>query len=317
MTDKNNIYYLAQKKKEQKKYKKQRNYKKPIIYILFFLIIVFISYYYISHDQIDVAVARYGELVDGFSTEALIIRDESNYKTPYSGKIELMQEEGSRVSYGQSVIKIEKKTIYNKAAGLISYASDGLEEKLSPGKVKNMNLKEFQSYKRNFKQLTNNNYLNKGETAYRVINSNIMLLVIRTNIKELERYRLNEKVFIKHNIKQDLITGKVLHKYRGEKDGLLIIELNPFIEEWLNIRRVDINFIKNIYRGVLIPKNAVFTQPGGQGVLVVSPDRKIQFKKVKILERNHQTVIISGIEAGESVIANPESVNYGKGVDTL
>ncbi|MTI61660.1 MAG: hypothetical protein FH762_17025 [Firmicutes bacterium] len=314
----NNIYYLAQKKSNYKnhQYRRDRFNKRRFLIAVFLLIVFILFIYFIGfYNRIVIVRARYGELVDGFTTKALIVRDEQVYYSPVSGNIELNLTEGSRISYGQRVMRVGDYSLINHRAGIISYATDGLEDSLGFESIIELTPDKYNKYKRNYKQLVNGNYLNKGEPAFRIIANN-MYLVLQVTTEEIERYWLNEKVFLKApDIKKGLIDARVVNKMVFDKKALMLVKLIPFVPEWLNNRWVEVEFIKNIYRGIIIPYKALFIQPEGEGVLVYNTNNgKIEFKKVKVLERTKQGLIVEGIEIGESIIENPSSVDYGKGV---
>lgn len=59
-----------------------------------------------------------------------------------------------------------------------------------------MTVDKYRSYKRNFKQNFNNDYIRKGQALFRIINNNNMYLIIPCDKEEIRRYRLMETVFI-------------------------------------------------------------------------------------------------------------------------
>ncbi len=314
---KDNLYYLAQKKNDYKygKNKKKRKKGKYIFFFICLLVFFSIAYYYLTINRIDLVTADYNEIVDGFSTKGLLIRDEKKYYADQTGHIILLKEEGERVGYGQDIIKINNNILYNHNPGLVSYAIDNLEEKLTPKNIDNINIRNFSNYKRQYKQLLNNDYIEKGQALFRIINNDSFYIIIKTDFNEIERYRNNEKVFIKPDFLENrILEANIVKKVFEGNEGLLIIKVNTFVKEWLNIRRIDFTFIKNIYRGITIPRKAVFTIPSGQGVLVYQTDGRYKFSKVNIVYGNDQFVIVSGVEIGQKIIINPEDVDYGRGV---
>ncbi|MDI3546385.1 MAG: hypothetical protein PWR10_37 [Halanaerobiales bacterium] len=311
---KRNHYYLG-----QKNYKRRTKGEKNLIYLLLFIFIIIllfsIGFFLLNRQHGSVVLARYGQIVDGFQTRGLLVREERVYYSPHSGKIILKQGEGDRVSYGQKVLQIGDLVLHNHQPGIISYATDGLEERLTPGILKKLSIRDFNHIKRDYRQLVNGDYLKEGQPAFRIINNNYLYIVIKTDASEVQRYRINEVVFLKPlKLNKGLIDGRIAYKVINGKEGLLIVKLNPFISEWLNQRWVEIIFIKNIYRGVVIPREAVFTKPEGEGVLLYNHDGSYVFQKVKVLEGNEDKVIVEGLEIGESLIENPAVVDFGRGV---
>src|SRR6056297_2266282 len=89
--------------------------------ILFILIITgIIAVQIFGAARFETVFAEQGEVIDGFWTEALVIRDEKVIKAPVSGRVEFSDIEGDRASYGSKVAEIKHqaktKNVYNKEA---------------------------------------------------------------------------------------------------------------------------------------------------------------------------------------------------------
>ncbi|MEJ6950923.1 HlyD family efflux transporter periplasmic adaptor subunit [Natronospora cellulosivora (SeqCode)] len=306
----NNVYYIAEKRKissENKIYYKRKWFL--LLIILFF----FIAYFYLINNRVLLYTVHYGEVVDGFKTEGLVLRNETVFYSNESGYIQLRKSEGERIFYGEEVLKINDKLIYNRQAGLISYANDGLE-RLNPYTLDYISIDEFKSYQRNFSQNISGDYLREGQVAYRIISNNKLYIVIKNTTREINRYRINERVFIQApDIRNSLIQARVKDIYLGEENSLMLISLDNFIDQWLNTRWVEVEFIKNIYRGMIIPREAIFISPEGQGVLLYRNGDYI-FREINILNGNRENVIVNGLRIGDQIVVNPEELNYGRGV---
>lgn len=203
-------------------------------------------------------------------------------------------------------------TIFNHTSGLVSYATDGLENRFNVKFIDNIKPSLFNNFQRDYNQLVNGDYINKGQPLYRIINNSLVFLVVKTDRNEINRYQIHEVVFIRWNkLNTGLIKGRVIDKIIYDDGSYLVVELNRFVREWLNMRSVQIDFIKNIYRGIVIPRDAIFTQPEGEGVLVCTPEGDFIFRTVKVLDGTSKRVVVEGIEVGDKVVINPEVINYG------
>ncbi len=308
------IYYI-----DQQRYKQKKPGNKKILLFLFLIIIFlgFVGLFWLGNRS-EVIFARYGEVVDGFSTRALIVRDEKVQPALRSGYVNLKFSEGERIGHGKKVLQLKNNdnsySVYNSYPGIISFATDGLEGYLTPEILTKLSSDDFSRMVRNYKQLVDGDYLSKDQPAFRIINNNQLYLVIKTEIDEVRRYRINEVVFVRDSrLNTDLIEGKIINKTMSEESGLLTVKLNRFIKEWLNLRWIEIEFVKNIYRGVVIPREAIFTQPEGEGVFISFSDSNYEFKNIQIIDGDEDRVVVEGLEVGDKIIANPKSVNYGRG----
>ena len=309
MVDHNN--YFSSKQYKRRGYRK--NKVMVLLISLALILVLLLLYYRLFFNKANIILAHYDQVIDGFEVQGLVIREERVRYSPYSGYIVLRKKEGERVDYGNEVIKIDDQLLYNYRPGVISYSSDGLEEVLQPDRLAEMTINDYKQARRNFKQLVNGNYLKKGQAAFRIIDNYQMYVVIETEASEAKRYRINETVFFQSDqYAHGLIDGRVAHKIVTGDQGLIIVALNMFIKEWLSLRWLDLKFIKNIYRGIVIPRKAIFTQPEGEGVLIYQPDGTHTFREVRIINGNAEEVVVDGVEVGESVIENPAAVNFGR-----
>nr|WP_114474566.1 HlyD family efflux transporter periplasmic adaptor subunit [Halanaerobium sp. DL-01] len=297
---------------------KRKSFKKRFLpYVIFFIVFVLIIIitHILDFSDYDIITAAHGEIIDGFETKALIIRDEKNIKSPAAGKVNLSSLEGDRISTGTKVAEISLEngnlSIYNKIPGILSYATDGLESTVIPSNMNKLDLNNIEKYKGNYRHLISGNKIEQGKTLYRIINNFRLFLIVPAEKEEAERFRINEIIFLTEQKKTDLIRGRIIDITEGIDKSFIFVKMDIFVPKWINIRWIDINFIKNIYRGIKIPRSAVFTQPSGQGVLKLSGYNKHVFQEVIVVDGDQENVIVKGLEVGVQVIVNPEDFNYG------
>jgi len=289
---------------------------KPFV-IIFILIIAFIIGIQIfGAARFETILAAQGEVIDGFWSETLIVRDEKVIRAPISGRVELMVGEGDRLASGRKLAEInsssKKQKIFNHQAGIVSFAVDGLENKVNIDKLEQINLSKFEDLKGNYKHLLSGDRVKKGEPLYRIVNNFKLFLVVKVPDSQADRFRINELIFIEQRNSDKLYEARIVDIRPDLDNTFFFIELEQFIPEWTSRRRIELNIIKNIYRGIKIPRKALFSQPSGQGVLKVSGYNKYQFQELVILDGNDDQVIVSGLEIGEEIITNPEDFDYGR-----
>lgn len=285
--------------------------------IIFILIIAFIIGIQIfGAARFETILAAQGEVIDGFWSEVLIVRDEKVIRTPIAGRVELMVGEGDRLASGRKLAEInssnQKQKIFNRQAGIVSFAVDGLEKEVNVDSLNQINLNNFDDLKGNYKHLLSGDRIKKDEPLYRIINNFKLFLIVKVPESQADRFRINELIFIEQRNLDKLFEAKIVDIRPNLKGSFFFIELEQFIPKWTNRRRIELNIIKNIYRGIKIPRKAVFNQPSGQGVLKVSGYNKYEFQEVVILDGNDDQAIVSGLEIGEEIITNPEDFDYGR-----
>ncbi len=299
------------RKREQKKSKLSY-----FVFLFIAILLVIIIYQLIDLRNFKLATAVHGEVIDGFKSKALVIREEKVFRAPYKGIVEVLKEENQRINSGEKVAIIKNQSnqypIYNHRAGIISYATDGLEKILNEQSLADISVQNLNNYERSYQHLINNNRVQKGEPVYRIVNNYQLYLAVPTTSQEAEEYRLGEIIFINDGKDDDLIEGEIIRIDNNIEQSLIIVKLERYIPRWTNLRWVDVRFIKNIYRGIRIPRKAIFTKPDGQGVLLLRNSGSYFFREIIIVDGNDNHAIVEGLDVGDNVITNPEDFNFGR-----
>ncbi|HMA59584.1 MAG TPA: HlyD family efflux transporter periplasmic adaptor subunit [Halanaerobiales bacterium] len=299
------------------------NRRKFISWKYFVFIVVIIigltSFFIFKDKNLKPLTVDYKEIVAGFETEALVIRNEKTYKAPLSGELTILLNEGERAPYGEKIAYIEngeiKYNIYTEQPGIISYAYDGLEERLKFGKITPQVLSEYDQFERDYHQYVSGNKVQKGDKLYRNINNYEQYLLIEVDKERAEKFNQNEVVFVDHNQNNKdgkLIKSKIKKIYKHNNKYFLLVLLDKYLEMWNNTRWVNIKLIKNIYRGLAVPSSAVFKTTAGSQVLLYTFDHEVVLKDVEIVESTEDWTIVENLEIGDQVITNPQNANYGR-----
>ena len=289
---------------------------KPFVILFILIIALIIGVQLFGAARFETILAAQGEVIDGFWSDVLIVRDEEVIKAPISGKVELLAGEGDRLASGIKLAEIkasnQQQKIFNKKAGLVSFAVDGLENEVNINNLNQIDLSNFEDLNGNYKHLLSGDRVKKDENLYRIINNFKLNLIAEIPESQTDRFRINELIFLEQKNSDKLIEAEIVDIRQNLDSTFFFIEVEQFIPRWINRRRIDLNIIKNIYRGIKIPRRAVFNQPSGRGVLKVSGYNKYEFQEVVIINGNDEYVIVSGLEIGEEVITNPEDFDYGR-----
>lgn len=296
---------------------KKRKFVSWKYFVFITLVIVgLISFFVLKEDNLQTTRISYREIVSGFDTKGLVIRDEKTFKAPISGEINILLNEGERAAYGEQIAFIEnedqKYNIYSKEPGIISYANDGLEKTLKYGNITPEVLDDYNDYERNYNQYVSGNQIEKGSIFYRIINNYNQYLLIEVENNRAKMFNQNETVFIDKDNKNSFIKAKVKKIYKHKDMNYLLLDLNSYVKEWNNIRWVDIKLIKNIYEGLAVPNSAIFKTATGTKILLYTFDNEIKTKDIKVIETTEEWSIVENVEIGEKVITNPGNVNYGR-----
>lgn len=289
---------------------------KWLLLILVMILIGIIFSYYSQKPNFQPAL--YGEVIDSIESEALIIRDEKVIYADNDGVITLSYKEGERASYGQKVIKINNQNnneaYYAKQSGLISYGFDGLEGEFEFDNLSQYSVDKFTDLQSDYDHLVSDREINSGDPIYRIVNNSKVFFAFILENSEADNYRIREQVFLNEsNSKRNLIKGRVYNKISNSDKTVILIEVNKFKDDWLNRRYINFELISNIYRGLVIPRSAVFNTAQGRGVLVENNRGIIEFRNLEIIGGNSKELVVERLNLGDRIIINPEVLNYGRG----
>lgn len=261
-------------------------------------------------------IVEYGQLTNSFHTEAIIIRKEKVYKSPVTGKITYSAKNSHRISGGQLVAKIrtdnQSVSIFSREAGILSYSYDKLEDELSPANINEISLKKFNNIENNYKNNKNNNSVNENKPFYRIVNNSDLYALVKIDETKAERFWIKETIFLKDDLKDDskLIEAKINNIINYGDESFLIVEFKRFIDKWLNTRKKEIELIKNIHEGLIVPNSAILPTSDGYKVVVVDSRNNYNSKNIEIIFSDEQYTIIEGLELGDEILINPAKSNY-------
>ncbi|MGM0419581.1 MAG: HlyD family efflux transporter periplasmic adaptor subunit [Bacillota bacterium] len=292
--------------------------RKFIIFIIFLFVLAFSIGYWNSH-QPNLETALYGEVIDSFNSEAVIIREERIYSSSYSGVVQLEVPEGEKVSYGQKVITVtneeEDFAVYTNATGVISYGYDGLESDLDPTNLSNIQSDMLSEIKSDYNFLVKGKQVGEKDPLFRLVKNQKVYFAFVVKSEELTRYQIGEHVFIEEpNRESEIVQGQITGLNKSvDEQGIIIVKINAFKNEWLNRRKVKASLIKNIFRGIIISREAVFNSAQGRGILIQNQSGNYIFHPIIIEGGNEEKVVVTGLNLGDRIVKNPEVLNYGRG----
>ncbi|MGM0436868.1 MAG: HlyD family efflux transporter periplasmic adaptor subunit [Bacillota bacterium] len=203
-------------------------------------------------------------------------------------------------------------SIHSRKAGILSYSYDNFEDELTPENMNEISNDEFNNIKNNYKKLENGSYINNDEPFLRIVNNSDIYALVKINRTNAERFWINETVFIKNGFKEDsrIFEAKLNNIINYEETSFLVLEFKKFINEWLNIRKKEIVFIKNIYEGLIVPDSAVLPTTNGYKVVIVDSNNNLTLENIEIVFSGDKYLIIEGLELGDEILINPAKSNF-------
>lgn len=212
---------------------------------------------------------------------------------------------------------IDKNTevFKSKNSGVVSYQFDGNEEKFNFDNINQIKIKDIEGTKNNYKDISKEKKLDKGEPIARIINNLKQFVAISCNEEEIKKFKIGQKIILSSDIEK--INSKVYDIYKEGKQYIVILEISEQNVEIYDTRIKEFDIIYKSIEGLKVPKKAVVNSDGKKGVYVVSETGDAKFVELKgtLYESEEYIVIdhykndingVNTIKIYDEIILNPK-----------
>ncbi|WP_270504965.1 HlyD family efflux transporter periplasmic adaptor subunit [Paraclostridium sordellii] len=212
---------------------------------------------------------------------------------------------------------IDKNTevFKSKNSGVVSYQFDGNEEKFNFDNINQIKIKDIDGTKNNYKDISKENKLDKGEPIARIINNLKQFVAISCNEAEIKKIKIGQKIILSSDIEK--INSKVYDIYKEGKQYIVILEISEQNVEIYDTRIKEFDIIYKSIEGLKVPKKAVVNTDGKKGVYIVSETGDAKFVELKgtLYESEEYIVIdhykndingVNTIKIYDEIILNPK-----------
>jgi putative membrane fusion protein len=190
---------------------------------------------------------------------------------------------GGVLSEGQSI------SLYSPKAGIVTFASDGMESALTPENIFKLDYDNLLDQSIQVKSLTTN-YVTNGSPIYKIVDNSVWMLVAIIEKSEIGLY--DEGKYVKVRINDEDVTGVVSKVFETGEKGALVLKMTEQVAGFHKERIVKATIIRENYQGLKIPSSAVVNRQGLQGVFILGVDNKAMFKPVRIIGYDQEFAIV-------------------------
>lgn len=190
---------------------------------------------------------------------------------------------GGVLSEGQSI------SLYSPKAGIVTFASDGMESALTPENIFKLDYDNLLDQSIQVKSLTTD-YVANGSPIYKIIDNSVWMLVAIIEKSEIGLY--DEGKYVKVRINDEDVTGVVSKVFETGEKGALVLKMTEQVAGFHKERIVKATIIRENYQGLKIPSSAVVNRQGLQGVFILGVDNKAMFKPVRIIGYDQEFAIV-------------------------
>ncbi|AHM56787.1 hypothetical protein EAL2_c14920 [Peptoclostridium acidaminophilum DSM 3953] len=221
----------------------------------------------------------------------------------------------------QAKIQSSSRVIPTTISGVLSFQADGFEGSMTPAEIGKID-SDF------LKTLSNNNVikkdgaLEKGDPAFKIANNHFMYLLFIVNEKENKELKVGQGIYVKSGKETVYCVIKDMYKDSQGK-SIMVFKTASVPAEFLDKRILGCSIVTKNVSGIKIPKAAIATLDGKQGVYVISETGQATFKEIKCqIGENEEHIILDykRIEAEkidtaklyDEIIMNPKRVKEGQ-----
>ncbi len=280
--------------------------KKNLFLVIFcaslFLILVIFIY---SPPRNSLYTVQYGEIREEFSSDAILIREELVIESQYSGHVNILIGEGQRVRSGTPVMTVgeEEFMVYAFDTGVISFKHDSDENLFCPGDWTYLERELITGARNNFSTLRDGQWVREGQFLFRVVNNfNLYLAILFPPDQPLPSDGSSFRIEFPR-LDREIYWVQVVDTIF--RDRIVIVEMRQFVDEFLSLRTQQVNVVRGIHRGVVVPREAIVEIEDGYAVLVPGRGEPV-LRRVELRGGNETMAVVDGLTPGDEVYLQPD-----------
>lgn len=236
------------------------------------------------------SIVEYGNLRVASNEVCYFIRDEEIVKASSSGNIQYYCEEGELVRAGTKVLDIVSATSYTAPKnGIISYYTDGYEDKFTPGKMASLKKEEIEALEIKVSDTKRDNAI-AGEPLFKVVENSHWYVVLWASPDNVIKYEKGKPVIL--NLPLGQVKGSTYDIIDAGDSWLVLLKFSRYYEEMQRIRKIEAEVVTSDYEGLIIANKSITTNEGKPGVYVKDIGGDFVFTKVSVLASDGEYSII-------------------------
>lgn len=203
----------------------------------------------------------------------------------------------------------QKKGIHAPASGMISFVSDGLERFVTIENVYNIHFSELRQQELVSTGLMKDHTSPKSQ-IFRLVDQATYYLAAIIPIDAVETYK--QAPFITVEIEGNRLEGLVFDVFTEGEAAVCIIQMKAPFFGFHTRRWVEGKLVREDYRGLKVPTDAIVNRSGVLGVYVLDTNKRLKFTPVKILGYDDEHAIVSNEQFYDSELGLVRSIKLGQ-----
>jgi len=218
--------------------------------------------------------------------------------------------------------------ITSPMSGIISYHVDGYESVLTPQNMVSMEKERLEKEKSELTDLRGANAI-ENQPLFKIVDDSIWYMITWVNDDILSHYKEGKNIFFRFS-DDEQVEGRVNKIIENKDKNMIIFELDEYVSNFYNIRKINLDVIAVNYEGLKIYRDSIVEKDGQKGVYVLDVNRQTHFKPIQIIGYDDTYAIvkdtvfyegegenkkaISTIRLYDEVVRNAKNVKEGQTV---
>lgn len=278
-----------------------KNRKILITVIIIFLVLIAVLYAVlylipdITGSLTQTYVVNYGKMETSYRGRCVVVRDETCYRSDYTGTISRYIDESEKTRIGTRIADIysggDKHAYYCKKTGFVSYYYDGLEETLTPETVLEMDPSEYMNTEAVSESISEDS-VEEDDFVYKLVDGGAWYVMLPVTADQLETFSMG------NNLNLVLEDGTVLkasaQKVVGTDTMAVMARVLSYYPDFAKVRTLDVKIVTRETEGLELPKTAIeYNEEGNPGVYVLGTDGEYHFTRIQILDEQNNSVLVT------------------------
>ncbi len=217
----------------------------------------------------------------------------------------------------ESQIQASMIDLIAEESGIVSYKLDQMEQILNPDLIEKFTPSEFNALEN--MDLDNHTDKDVGQAVAKVIDNFKWYLGFSIDADKVYDLKPNESIKVRFLDVEDVIVSADVYYISAAQNGkvVVILKITKYIENFHEIRKMNVEIIKKTYAGLRMPVGAIRVKDGKRGVYVVR-DQITRFREIEVLHKDSNIAIVKenntndkGLLLYDEVIIKPSNIEEG------
>ncbi len=219
----------------------------------------------------------------------------------------------------------QKKAILSPANGILTYRFDGLESFVHVDNVYHIDFDELRKQSVALQTMTKT-AVQSGDQLFKIVDNATYYIIALLPVASAEAYKDVQNILVEVNGQR--LQGDVYDVFANNDTGVVVVRMLETFQGFEHVRWVSCKLIKENYRGLKVPTDAIVNLGTELGVYLVDTDRRLKYVPIKVIgyNDNHAIVynqqfyeqgkgIVRSITASDEIVRNAAEYKPGDRVD--